>query len=346
MVPLKAPAFWNTRSAAAWALAPLGLLWGTVGLIRRHMARPYRPGIPVIAIGNLTVGGSGKTPLVAALARHFTARGETVAILSRGYGGSLEVATRVTAKHLASEVGDEPKELFDANVAAQIWVGARRAETARLAEVAGATLLLLDDGFQHVALARDVDVLTVNALTGFGNGLCLPAGPLREFLSAADHADVLAVVGNGTPNLRGVTLPTHALPFADDDLSWLKDGSVVAFCALGVPEKFFTRLREQGLNVVEALGFPDHHPYRAKDISLLDALATRHQARLVTTAKDAVKLPHVFRTRVAVVSPRLKPEGLLPLCHYLTERVTAARKRLKDPDETIVANALAKPMTE
>lgn len=302
-----APAFWfkQTDSLPARLLAPLGWLYGQAA--RLHGAcrarHPYYAAVPVISIGNLTVGGAGKTPVTAWLTGHFLKEGHTVAIVSRGYGGSeTSQPTRVEATtHTAAQAGDEPLMLARtfARKPVQVWVGRNRPATVRRAEQAGATLILLDDGFQRRDVARTVDILVIDGTTAFGNNRPLPAGPLREFPTAIARAH-FAIVLNEPESRRNrfYGLPAYRLTtgLAKAALAGLPPRPPVAFAGLARPDKFFESLRQSGLKPSATVAYADHHCYTETDLAALKALAAKHRAPLVTTEKDAVKLPPQFAT--------------------------------------------------
>jgi tetraacyldisaccharide 4'-kinase len=311
---MRTPAFWwqphlTLPAALLW---PLGLLYGACarahGAYRAAVA--YRAKVPVVAVGNLTVGGSGKTPLVQGLAAHFATQGYQVAVVLRGYGGAAtQRPLQVRFHHTAAEVGDEARALFTAlPQGVSIWVGKQRPQVVRRAEAAGANLILLDDAFQRRDVARDANILVLNGHPPrgqthpqpFGNGLCLPAGPLREPLAAHRRADWAVVLNEpithapelpaayGLLSYRLQVVPTAA------SLVGLRGTPVVAFAGLGHPEKFFASLRQAGLTLAATLSLPDHTPYPPPLLAQLHALAQTHGARLVTTTKDAAKLPPQF----------------------------------------------------
>lgn len=295
---LKTPSFWYkpTLTTKAKLLRPLGWLYGKAAQIHRGYTAPLHAPIPVISIGNITVGGTGKTPLVAALAKILEADyGHTVAILSRGYGRTTSDALRVLPEHTAADVGDEPLEMFRAHAASQIWVGPDRFALACMAAGHGATLALLDDGFQHYGLHRDLDVVVIDGRVGLGNRLCLPAGPLREDVSALSRADVLVTMNQECPLPHAVKDTPHFLVRSQTRIpKSIENELLVLFAGIGLPQKFFDAIRATGAKVLTTLPFADHHTYSEQDRAQLKALAAQHKAKLLTTAKDAARLPKNF----------------------------------------------------
>lgn len=301
---MKSPSFWwhQEPTLTARLLTPLAILYANAAEIRgkRQAKKAYYPAVSTISIGNLTVGGAGKTPLTIWLAEHFAAAGEQVAIISRGYkGAENNHPTRVDIHtHTARQVGDEPLEMARhfANKPVAVWVCRNRPQAARRAEQAGATLLLLDDGFQRRDIARNINILAINGRNPWGNGLPLPAGPLRENLDARNRASFAIVLDepqektNRYYGLEAYRLATVPQP---ETLAKLK-GPLIAFAAIAHPEKFFETLRQANCNVLEKISFPDHHTYTETDLTLLENHARNARASLVTTAKDATKLPAGF----------------------------------------------------
>lgn len=296
---MRAPAFWLAPrpSVLARLLQPFGALFGAI--VARRMRRPgARPGAPVIVIGNFVAGGAGKTPAALAVARLLVAQGERPAFVSRGYGGKAARGgpLRVQGQN-ADVVGDEPLLLAQA---APTFVGLGRAAAAALAvEEVGPTALVLDDGLQSRQVEPDLAIAVVDGATGLGNGLCMPAGPLRTPLAAQlPHVQAVIVVGAGaagesvaaTAARAGVSVLRAKLE-PDERVRDLAGQDVVAFAGIGLPDKFFRTLEEAGARVVARRAFADHHAYRAGDIAELAALAVEKNARLVTTQKDAVRLP-------------------------------------------------------
>ncbi len=337
---MRPPAFWQDpdAGAAALLLSPLG--WVTGRITRRRLSRPaWRAPVPVICCGNLSVGGAGKTTLALDLLTRLRARGVRVHALTRGYGGTARELLRVdAATHDATLVGDEALLLA---ASAPTWVAADRAAAARAAVAQGAQCLVLDDGRQHPGLAHDATLLVIDGAIGFGNGRLLPAGPLRESVehgAARAHAAIL--IG---PDLRAARarLPPR-LPVLRAELVMaaqahaLRGRRLAAFAGIGRPEKFFGALEAIGLQLVQRAGFPDHHRYGAAELDRLAARAQAANATLVTTPKDAVRLPPAFRTQVTVLSVGLCWHDTREI-DSLLERVlaTSARdevKRLKSQD--------------
>ncbi|HTR13132.1 MAG TPA: tetraacyldisaccharide 4'-kinase [Roseiarcus sp.] len=295
---MKAPKFWTVRrpNFIARALQPIGWLYGEAAASR--MTKPgRRAAAPVVCVGNFVAGGAGKTPTALALARMLIAQRRRVGFLSRGYGGAsrAEPVEVDPNAHSAAMVGDEP--LLLARVA-PCWVGEDRVRSARLAVEAGADALIMDDGLQNPALAKDLALAVVDGETGFGNGLCLPAGPLRAPLAAQLRlvAGLIVVggdeaaVGDISRQAPGKTLLRANLEPDAFAAAPLIGREVVAFAGIARPEKFYATLRRVGAQIVATRDFPDHHLYKPREIAALREEATRRGALLATTEKDAVRL--------------------------------------------------------
>ncbi len=307
---MKAPAFWSRPPGLiAWLLSPIGWIYGAITAWR--MGRPgVRAGIPVICIGNLTAGGAGKTPTVLMLAKALEERGESPFVVSRGYGGRLAGPVRVEPERMtAAECGDEPL-LLAARL--PVIVSRDRLAGARLAEAQGATLVLLDDGLQNPRLAKDCTIAVVDAGQGLGNGLCLPAGPLRAPVAAQmRHVDAVLLIGDSpVSTLAGGEKPMFRARIVPDPeaVARLAGRPLLAFAGIGRPEKFFATLRDAGLDLVATRSFADHHPFTDAEIAALRADAAAAGLALVTTEKDAARLPPKARDidRLPIM---LSPEG-------------------------------------
>jgi tetraacyldisaccharide 4'-kinase len=309
---MRAPEFWHARSGpmaglVAGLLAPLGTAWDVAGRLRRAVARPYRAPVAVICVGNLVAGGSGKTPVVLSLAGAIAALGVAVHVVTRGYGGRLAGPVRVDpAHHDAAAVGDEAL-LIAAH--APCWVARDRAAGVRAAVAAGAEAILFDDGLQNPGVAKDLALVVIDADYGFGNRRVIPAGPLRESVAGGlARADAVVLIGDGAApaELREADRPIFRANLEPVQAENLAGARVIAFAGIGRPEKFVATLRAAGATVVAAHPFPDHHRFAEAEIAGLRREAERVSARLVTTAKDWVRLSAPMRDGILVLEVEIE----------------------------------------
>lgn len=302
---MRAPDFWRTDNGLARLLEPAGLIYGAMTARRIANTKPYKATVPVICVGNLTAGGTGKTPIAAAIASRLREHGRTPAILLRGYGGKDVGPTKIDAHtHTAEEVGDEA--LLHARTT-PTWIAARRALAARPAIKDGANVLVMDDGHQHPSLAKDLSLVVVDGRTGFGNGRIIPAGPLREAIKPGlERAHAAILMGEDRVDIGGFLkerLPVLRARLAPGaDAFGLRGQRVVAFAGIGDPEKFLETLIGVGAQVVAFHPFGDHYGYGSADIQPILDEAFAIGALPVTTAKDAVRLDPDQRQQVNVVT--------------------------------------------
>ena len=307
--------WWWREEPPLWSLplAPLSLLYAMGSRLHRSSIKPVRAQVPVISVGNLTTGGAGKTPVTMFLASRLLARGRKPAILSRGHGRSSAAPLRVMAETPVRLCGDEP--LLLARRGFDVWVGPRRVDLAGLAISAGSDVLLLDDGLQHHALARDLDVIVVDASNPLGNGALLPRGPLRELPSALRRVPrgLLWLTRCDLPRpplaAQLLSLPvveSHYEPHAE-----LRGRQVFLFAGIGRPASFEASARSLGAVVTGTRWFRDHHWYSSSELAALRREAGG--ALLLTTEKDLVRIE--------------KPAGILALPVAL--RVTSGSPALE-----------------
>ncbi|WP_075289964.1 tetraacyldisaccharide 4'-kinase [Pararhizobium arenae] len=292
----EAPPFWWTRADwRAHALSPFSWIYGRVAGMRMDRARRATVPVPIICVGNFTVGGAGKTPTAISLARAARTKGLKPGFLSRGYGGSLDVTTVVDIDHhRARDVGDEP--LLLAREALTV-ICRRRVEGARKLVTEGADLIIMDDGFQSARLHFDYALLVIDSRRGIGNGHLVPGGPVRAPLATQlRHASALLKLGNGdqadalirsAARAGKAIFEANVLPVGGPQAD---RRPVLAWAGIADPEKFYRTVREMGLEIAETRSFPDHHHYSEDEIADLLDRAEKSGLRLLTTSKDRVRL--------------------------------------------------------
>ena len=312
-----APRFWWRPQPTLMArlLQPLGWLYGSITLRRMRRSGTDLP-IPVVCVGNFIAGGAGKTPTAIAIAEMLARRGETPFVLMRGYGGRLAGPVEVDPNgHAAADVGDEPMLMARH---ARTVIARDRLAGARLAHGLGASVIVMDDGLQNPVLSKQLKFAVVDGLGGAGNGLCLPAGPLRAPLAGQiGETDAVIISGEGeagekvAATARSVGRPVVAarLEPREDVAQRLRGKKVIALSGIGRPEKFTATLRETGAVIIAERAFGDHHAYTKDDITPVITEATERGGLIATTEKDWTKLaslwPDTAADRLIVVPVRL-----------------------------------------
>ena len=319
-------------------LSPLAAIYGAVAA-RRLERKGFDAGIPVFCVGNYHVGGAGKTPTVLALVKLLRDLGETPVVLSRGYGGRLRGPVMVEPdRHLAADVGDEPLMLART---VPVAVARERLDGLALAKSQGASVIVMDDGFQNPAIAKDASLIVIDAHRGLGNARVFPAGPLRAALPPQiERTDALIVVGEGSAAAavaasiaaRDKPVLTAQLKADDAVLSSLRGQRVMAFAGIGDPERFFRTLRSNGVEVASQRAFADHHPFTQGEIEALVAEAKRDALKLVTTEKDLARLGvggelPPWAQGIVAFPVKLEFDSALKLRQFVTDRLFRARDR-------------------
>lgn len=304
---MKTPGFWQDKNLVSDLLLPFGIIYNLVTRLNILFSKPRKTDRPVICIGNLTAGGTGKTPVAVSLAAILQKLGRKPFFVSRGYGGTLKNVIVDPQKHSAAEVGDEPLLL---SRQAPVVVNPDRYAAAQKAVTAGADIILMDDGFQNPGLHKDLSFLVFDGGFGYGNGRGIPAGPLRESLhDGLKRAQAVIIIGKDRHNLAQ---KFSFLPIFKGTVTAQKPSSTnrraIAFAGIGRPQKFYDSMKEQGFELLKTVDFPDHHQYSAEELNLLIKEADQHQAALYTTAKDFVKIPAELQKHFQVLEIEIRWE--------------------------------------
>ncbi|MBP9753023.1 MAG: tetraacyldisaccharide 4'-kinase [Proteobacteria bacterium] len=305
MTLFKAPKFWNSDSLLSKLLAPFSYLYLFLVYINKKNIEPVKLSVPVICVGNLVMGGAGKTPTVIALVEMLKKMGENPHIISRGYGAIVKGLKKVDPKwHHYLQVGDEPLML---SKVAPTWVCPNRVKAAKAAIADGATIIVMDDGFQNNSLIKDFNVLVVDAYQRFGNKKVFPSGPLREPLNdGLIRADIVVLVGDEKPKDLVYIKNVLQARFKAKTLPEKPHERVIAFAGLGYPEKFKVSLLNAGYKVVDFVTYPDHFPYTITEMEKLLKKAQSKKAKLITTSKDAIRVPAHYKEKIDVFKINLE----------------------------------------
>jgi tetraacyldisaccharide 4'-kinase len=333
---MREPAFWyRPSSLISLPLLPFAAVYGAIAGHRLER-KGFDAGIPVFCVGNYHVGGAGKTPTVLALVKLLRDLGETPVVLSRGYGGRLRGPVMADpARHAANDVGDEPLMLART---VPVAVARERIDGLALAKSQGATVIVMDDGFQNPAIAKDASLIVIDAHRGIGNARVFPAGPLRApLLPQIDRTDALIVIGEGraadavaaTVAAQEKPVLTGELKADDATVSLLRGRRALAFAGIGDPGRFFRTLRANGVEVVTERIFADHHPFSQSEIEALLTEAKRRSLTVVTTEKDLArlgigKLP-LWAQGIVPFPVKLEFDSALKLRRFVSDRLFRAR---------------------
>lgn len=317
---MKTPGYWQNNGLFSCLLLPAGKLYAAATALRLKLKKTQKAPAPVVCIGNLTAGGTGKTPVALAVAELLRQCGKKPAFVTRGYGGLLKGVMADLTRHTAKDIGDEPMLLAKK---APVAVNPDRYQGALTAIDAGADVLIMDDGFQNPGLFKDLSILVFDGGFGLGNGLPVPAGPLREDFAAGLHrADAAVIIGEDKHRLADKLSPlpvfgarTVALPLV------LPDNKALAFAGIGRPEKFYNSLREQGITPIKTIDFPDHHFYTEEELQKLLSEADALGVAAVTTAKDFVKIPPALQPRFKVLEITVRWDDEQAFAQFVRSRI-------------------------
>ena len=313
---MKTPSFWQNRNLISLSLYPLGLLYGLITSARANK-KPDTVSKPVICIGNLTAGGTGKTPVAISFSKLI--KNKKIFFISRGYGGSLKDIIVDKNTHSPKEVGDEPLLLAEY---APVVINPNRYQAAQKAIKNGAEIIIMDDGFQNPKLKKDLSFIVIDGEFGIGNGFSIPAGPLRESIkSGTKRADALIILGRDKQSIAKKTkLPVFygsIVPQKPDT----KNKNIIAFAGIGRPQKLYNSLKELGFNLLDTIDFPDHHQYSESELNSIIEKALKNNADIFTTSKDMVKIPQHLQKHFKVLNIEIKWQDEKSLTDFILTKV-------------------------
>lgn len=337
----KTPEFWRRPSFISHLLKPLSWVYTQACIINESRQQTVKMPIPIICVGNLVMGGAGKTPTVVEIVRILKEMGETPHIISRGYGGYFKHLARVSHEtHSYLQVGDEP--LLLANIA-PTWVGSNRVKVARAAVKEGATVLVMDDGIQNPTLHKDLSLIVIDSLQGLGNLCVFPAGPLREPIkNGLKRAQGIILIGGSNPHPKFIKNYMCAKIVCDNTDT---PGRVIAFAGIGYPDKFRSSLESSGYDIIEFVEFADHHPYTIREIQRLIKIATHANAQLITTEKDLLRVPPEYRKKINILKIHLEFEDENPI-RALLQKVLLKTEEPTPQTKTKKTSAPASPKVQ
>ena len=299
---LKAPKFWYLKKDTYLSrlLYPMSLLFRLGTKIRNLTSNTKKSSLPIICIGNIVIGGAGKTPVALKIGRILTTAGYNPHFISKGYAGIIKNNTLVEPWHSPKSVGDESLLL---SAVCPTWIGINRNKSVKLAASKGGNCIIMDDGFQNPTIHKDLSIIVINASQEFGNKRVIPSGPLRESINRGlSRTNLVVIIGEATPYLKKIIpdyIPIVTAKFnINNENKIFKGQKITAFAGIAYPEKFFTSLREQGAIILKEITYPDHHIYDENDLLSLAETANKTRSILVTTQKDFVRVPKSYRSLV------------------------------------------------
>lgn len=310
-MPIKTPKFWLQKNLISHSLLPLSFIYQALARFIEKSQNAQKVNLPVICVGNLTLGGSGKTPVALAIGKILQEMNVEFAFLSRGYFSKKNQFGFVDKnRSMSFDVGDEP--LILADLAPTFVAKDRVAGAKEIAENSKFKAIILDDGMQNNSLKKDLTILVVDGKIQFGNEFLFPAGPLRESIEdGLAKTDFVVVVGELDEKLQKIFAQKKVAiaKVKAKNLADFRGKKLIAFCGLAYPEKFFSFLDSQGLQMVEQHNFMDHHLYKISELEALMQLAKKHDAKLITTKKDWVKFPLNFKRKIEYLDIDLEFEN-------------------------------------
>ena len=299
---LKAPKFWYKKKDTIYSnfLYPFSLFFRFGTKLRSILSIKRLSPLPIICIGNIVIGGAGKTPVSLKIGKILIKAGYKPHFISKGYAGIIKESTLVQSWHSSTSVGDESLLLSEV---ASTWIGNDRIKSSHLAKKNGADCLIMDDGFQNPSIEKDFSIIVINGEQEFGNKRVIPSGPLRESITRGlSRTNLVIVIGNINNDLEKL-IPSH-IPIFKANFA-IKEGNtiykgknVTAFAGIAYPEKFFNSLEKLGAKIVKRISFSDHHIYNENDLLTLAENANKTKSILVTTRKDFVRIPKSYRSLI------------------------------------------------
>ena len=322
---LKAPKFWYYKkdSFLSNSLYPLSLVFRLGTKIRNLVSKERAAKLPIICVGNIVVGGAGKTPVALKIGNMLKKAGYSPHFVSKGYGGLEKNNTLVKDWHSPKSVGDEPLLLSEI---APTWIGFDRNRSFELAKEKGADCIVMDDGFQNPTLQKDFSIVVINGEQGFGNKRVIPAGPLRESINRGlSRTNLVIAIGEIDESVKNkihkhIPMIRAKFKIKEDELM-VRGQRVTAFAGIAYPEKFFNSLKLVKANIVDRISYSDHHIYTENDLLNLAEIANKHQSILVTTKKDIVRIPKSFRSLVKTIDGFIQFDDEKLLLEILTNLI-------------------------